>query len=78
MLSFFGVLLNQREKVIKVYLLQNTDELRDAIVETLLMLNPTGDAVSYFDAADGIVEVERRLSQVSLDFAWVLTVLLGR
>ncbi len=32
------------------------------------MLNPTGDVFSYLDAADGIVEVERRLSQVSLDF----------
>ncbi len=32
------------------------------------MLNPSGNAVSYFDAASGIVEVERKLSQVSLDF----------
>ncbi len=51
-----------------VYLLQNTDELRVTIAGTLLLLNPTGDVFSYFDAADGIVEVERRLSHVSLDF----------
>ncbi len=51
-----------------VYPLQNTDELRTTIVGTLLMLNPTGDVLSYFDAASEIVEVERSLSQVSLDF----------
>ncbi len=50
------------------YLLQNTDDLRLTIEGTLLMLNPTGDFLSYFNAASGIVEVERRLSQVSLDF----------
>ncbi len=51
-----------------VYLLQNTDDLRVTIAGTLLMLNPAGNVLSYLDAASGIVEVERRLSQVSLDF----------
>ncbi len=58
---------HENQHILFVYLLQNTDELRFTIVETLLMLNPTGNSSSYFDAADGIVEVERRLSQVSLD-----------